>query len=188
MRVAVRLHPLPDGTATVAGATDDPDRLGAAAAALAGQPLEADCLDVDWRDGAGRLLLRFGGAAAGHQAGVAAERVAAAGLEASRRSRTTTSCGCASACTSGSSRPRTPASSRSPGAITDLPAVVRATTEAGGTLVGRAGLGLSWLTVPRRLGGRAPRRAGAARVHDPRRPGALRADAVAGAASRARSR
>ena len=24
-------------------------------------PLEADCLDVDWRDGAGRLLVRFGG-------------------------------------------------------------------------------------------------------------------------------
>src|SRR3954470_11469733 len=37
VRVAVRLHPLPDGTATAAGATDDPDRLGAAAVALAAQ-------------------------------------------------------------------------------------------------------------------------------------------------------
>ena len=69
VRVAVRLHPLPHGDRDASsGATDDPDRLGAAAVALAGQPLEADCLDADWRDGAGRLLLRFGGAAAEHQA------------------------------------------------------------------------------------------------------------------------
>ena len=33
--------------------SDDPQLLGDAARALAAQPLEADCLDVDWRDGAG---------------------------------------------------------------------------------------------------------------------------------------
>ncbi|HWT22763.1 MAG TPA: FAD-binding oxidoreductase, partial [Solirubrobacteraceae bacterium] len=35
VRVAVRLHPLPAATATAVGASDDPDRLGAAAVALA---------------------------------------------------------------------------------------------------------------------------------------------------------
>ena len=44
--VAVRLHPLPPRTATLVGATDDPDRLAAAALALARRPLEATCLDV----------------------------------------------------------------------------------------------------------------------------------------------
>ena len=69
VRVAVRLHPLPPRTATAIGASDDPDVLGAAAADLASQPLEADCLDVDWRDGAGRLLVRFGSAAADRAGG-----------------------------------------------------------------------------------------------------------------------
>ena len=60
VRVAVRLHPLPTATASAVGATDDPETLGTAARALAALPLEADCLDVGWRDGAGRLLVRFG--------------------------------------------------------------------------------------------------------------------------------
>ena len=68
VRVAVRLHPLPPRTASAAGASDDPEVLGDAAIALASHPLEADCLDLDWRDGAGRLLVRFGSAAAPDQA------------------------------------------------------------------------------------------------------------------------
>ncbi|MGH2949857.1 MAG: FAD-binding oxidoreductase, partial [Solirubrobacteraceae bacterium] len=74
-RVAVRLHPAPAATATVAGTSTDPDRLAAAAAALARLPLEADCLDVAFQDGSGRVLLRFGGAAAAQQAEAAAGRV-----------------------------------------------------------------------------------------------------------------
>ncbi len=80
VRVAVRLHPLPPGTASAAGVSDDPERLGAAARALAAQPLEADCLDVDWRDGAGRLLVRFGSAAAGDQAAATVTRMREHGL------------------------------------------------------------------------------------------------------------
>ena len=65
------------------------------------------------------------------------------------------------------------------GRVTDLPAVVRTTTEAGGTLVGRAGLGLFWLTVPADSvgairAGLAPR---ACTILDA--PDALRADAWA---------
>src|ERR687896_1772422 len=74
-RIAVRLHPAPATTATVAGTSDDPDRLAAAAGALARLPLEADCLDVAWEDGAGRVLVRFGGAAAEQQAQAARRRL-----------------------------------------------------------------------------------------------------------------
>ena len=52
-QLAVRLHPLPAATASAVGSSDDAERLGDAAIALARHPLEADCLDVDWRDGAG---------------------------------------------------------------------------------------------------------------------------------------
>ena len=81
VRVAVRLHPLPPRTATAVGASDDPDVLGAAATDLASHPLEADSLDVDWRDGAGRLLVRFGSAAADQQAAATVSRMEALGLE-----------------------------------------------------------------------------------------------------------
>jgi glycolate oxidase FAD binding subunit len=80
VRVAVRLHPLPPATATATGMSDDPERLGNAARALAAQPLEADCLDLDWRDGAGRLLVRFGSAAAGEQAAATVSRLRELGL------------------------------------------------------------------------------------------------------------
>src|SRR5262249_52930554 len=73
--VAVRLHPLPARTATISAATDDPDSLGRAAVALAGQPIEALCLDAWWRDGAGGLLVRFGGTAAVEQAARVAKLV-----------------------------------------------------------------------------------------------------------------
>jgi glycolate oxidase FAD binding subunit len=80
VRVAVRLHPLPPGTASATGVSDDPERLGAAARGLAAQPLEADCLDLDWRDGLGRLLVRFGSAAAGDQAAATVTRMRELGL------------------------------------------------------------------------------------------------------------
>jgi glycolate oxidase FAD binding subunit len=80
VRVAVRLHPLPPASASAAGTTDDPDRLGAAARALAALPLEADCLDVEWRERAGRLLVRFGSAAAGDQAATTVTRMRELGL------------------------------------------------------------------------------------------------------------
>ena len=80
VRVAVRLHPLPPGTASAVGLSDEPERLGAAARGLAAQPLEADCLDLDWRDGAGRLLVRFAGAAAGDQAAATVTRMRELGL------------------------------------------------------------------------------------------------------------
>jgi glycolate dehydrogenase FAD-binding subunit len=137
-QMSVRLHPLVLQTATASAATDDPDRLGAAAIRLAARPLEADCLDVDWRDGAGRLLLRFSGAAAAHQAGEAVAQLRAAELEEAdvvddddalwmtQRVRQRGEC-----------------ILKVSGRITDLPAVCRT----GANVVGRAGMGLFWLDL-----------------------------------------
>jgi len=139
VRIAVRLHPLPTATASAVGGCDDPDRLGAAAVALAARPLEADSLDVDWRDGAGRLLVRFGGAEAGHQAAATAALMPSLGLSA-----------CAVAEDDDALWARQREHQRGAcvlkvsGRATDLPAVCRA----GGAVVGRPALGLYWLSLP----------------------------------------
>jgi glycolate dehydrogenase FAD-binding subunit len=139
VRVAVRLHPLPPATASAVGASDDPERLGAAARALSALPLEADCLDVDWRDGAGRLLVRYGAAAAGEQAAATVARMQDGGLEdcvvvedddelwMTQRVHQRGECVL-----------------KVSGRATDLPAVCRA----GGTVVGRPAVGLYWLSLP----------------------------------------
>jgi glycolate oxidase FAD binding subunit len=61
LSVNVRLHPLAADTATVLGASDDPGILAAAALKLSGAPLELETLDVSWRSGRGGLLARFAG-------------------------------------------------------------------------------------------------------------------------------
>jgi glycolate dehydrogenase FAD-binding subunit len=141
VQVALRLHPYPDTTATVTGATDDPRKLGAAARALAALPLEADCLDVRWESGAGGVLIRFGGAAAPHQAEVSVPRAREAGLddvqtvaddELWMRQRV---------------HQRATAVLKVSGRPSDLEAVCRAADEARGRLVGRAALGLSWIAL-----------------------------------------
>ncbi len=139
VRIAVRLHPLPVTTASVAGASDDPDRLGEAAVALGRQPLEADCLDLDWRDGAGRLLVRFGSGAAGDQAAAALEKLRAAGLEDCAVVEDDDELWMAQRV-----RQRGACVLKVSGLATDLPAVCRA----GGTVVGRPALGLFWLSLP----------------------------------------
>jgi glycolate oxidase FAD binding subunit len=62
LSVNVRLHPVPDGTATAFGAGGDPERLAAAARSLARAPLELDALDIAWRSGRGGVLARCCGA------------------------------------------------------------------------------------------------------------------------------
>jgi glycolate oxidase FAD binding subunit len=135
--VAVRLHPDPPVTATAHAATDDPERLSAAALALARTPLEADCLDVAWADGSGRLLVRYGGSTAperARQTAIALEAAAVAeddaGLWDAQRAR---------------QRSREGAVLKVSGRPTDLPAVIRAAEANGATVVSRAALGLSWL-------------------------------------------
>jgi glycolate oxidase FAD binding subunit len=139
VRVAVRLHPLPTATASAVGASDDAGELGDAARALAALPLEADCLDVDWRDGAGRLLVRFGAATAADQAAAAVERMRGLALadcavvedddELWMEQRVHQRGACVL---------------KVSGRATDLAAVCRT----GAAVVGRPALGLYWLSLP----------------------------------------
>jgi glycolate oxidase FAD binding subunit len=144
--VAVRLHPYPERTATVVGSAGDPDRLAAAARELAAHPLEADSLDAAWSEGAGRVLARFGGAAAERQAEAVAPRLRDAGLEDveviadddelwMRQRLHQRAPGDGGVALKVSARPA------------DLAAACRAADGAGAALVGRAALGLLWLTL-----------------------------------------
>ena len=137
-RVALRLHPSPVHTATVTAASDDPAALAGAAARLAALPLEADSLDVSWRDGAGRLDLRFGGATARERAQAAREHV---GLDSELDEDD------AERWAELRDRQRADIVVKVSGRPTDLPTLIGA-LPAGGSLVSRAAVGLSWVSLP----------------------------------------
>jgi glycolate oxidase FAD binding subunit len=80
LSVNVRLHPTPPAWASAVGGTDDASLLAAAAIKLGGAPLELDALDVSWRGGQGQLLARVGGAEPGRRAERAAALMSEAGL------------------------------------------------------------------------------------------------------------
>jgi len=142
--IAMRLHPRPEETATAWGGSADPGVLAGAAAALARLPLEADCLDVAWHDDAGRLLVRFGGAAAERQAGAVAERLRAAGLDDVEASADDDALWVAQR---DGQRSRDGAVLKVSGRPAELPDVLAAAREANARVVGRAALGLSWVTL-----------------------------------------
>jgi glycolate oxidase FAD binding subunit len=73
--VSLRLHPVPEATASAVLVSDDPDALAAAASTLAHAPFEHLGLDVAWRSGRGAMLARFGGSSAVEQARAAAAKV-----------------------------------------------------------------------------------------------------------------
>jgi glycolate oxidase FAD binding subunit len=139
--VAVRLHPKPARTATVIASSERADALAAAAASLAASPLEAECLDVLWRQGRGSVLVRFAGSAALERArataatllldDVAVEQDDAAVWERQRWLQ----------------RSEGGAAIKIAALPSDLPAVLASAARAEGTLVSRVALGLSWLTI-----------------------------------------
>jgi glycolate oxidase FAD binding subunit len=126
--ISVRLHPLASRTATAIGRYDDPDALAAAVIALAHKPLEADCLDVAWADGEGRVLVRYSGNTAAVRAQGTFDEVVEddEDLWAAQRARQR-----GAVVLKVAARP------------TDLAAVIRAAGDA--TVVSRGALGLSWL-------------------------------------------
>ena len=137
-RVALRLHPVPADTATVTASADDPAALADAAARLAALPLEADSLDVSWRDGAGRLDVRFGGATARERA-EAARALVALDTELDEDD--------AERWAELRERQRGEIVVKVSGRASDLPHLIGA-LPAGGSLVSRAALGLSWVSLP----------------------------------------
>jgi glycolate oxidase FAD binding subunit len=143
--VSVRLHPLATETASAVGASGEPDRLAAAAHALAALPLEADALDVAWDGEGGRVLVRFGGAAAPHQASETVARMRELGLEDVAAEEADDELW---ARERGAQRSADGIVLKVSGRPTDLGAVIAAASAQGGTVVSRAALGLSWLSLP----------------------------------------
>ncbi len=144
LSISVRLHPLPAGRTTTLGASADPDTLAAAAVALAGAPLEFEALDVAWHGGRGGLLARCAGHEHTRRSLRAARHMDELGLldvdmttdddELWERQRT-------------GQRSGTGALVRIAHPPSALPGVLRAVDAAGGTLVGRAALGTSYVEL-----------------------------------------
>jgi glycolate oxidase FAD binding subunit len=144
LSISVRLHPLPDGHTTALGATSDANALGAAALALARAPLEFEALDVAWHRGRGGLLARCAGpehARRGRRAAKLLDDLALVDVDMTDHDEALWE--------------RQRAGQRSidgaviriahkPSALAD---VLRATDAAGGTLVGRAALGTSYVEL-----------------------------------------
>jgi glycolate oxidase FAD binding subunit len=133
--LSVRLHPLPPATATVVGGSDDPERLLSAVLALSRQPLEADCLDVFWEGGAGRVMVRYSGATSADRA--RATKLELEGVEVIEDDD--------ALWVAQRARQRGTIVLKVSGRSTDLPAVIRAA--GGGSVVSRGALGLSWIAV-----------------------------------------
>ena len=142
VEVVVRLHPLPAATATVVARSDRPAALARAALELASAPLELEALDIRWDPGEpGWLLARTAGVAAIERA----ERIARelgldaavepedAPLWAEQRARQRSAEGIVV---------------RVSGLPTELARTIAAAERRGGRLVGRAGLGVWWITLP----------------------------------------
>ena len=139
VEVSVRLHPVAPDTATALGESSDPDELARGAAAIAQSPLEHHGIDVAWQSGRGRVLARFAGAAPRPQAEAAEKLLRTEGLATD---------------VVDEDEPlwddqrvaqRGPLVVKVSSLPTRLPRLLRTASELGGSLVGRAALGLSWM-------------------------------------------
>jgi glycolate dehydrogenase FAD-binding subunit len=143
VEVAVRLHPRPERTATAAGGTTDSGTLAAAALELAHAPLEQLSLDFRWGGGDGALLARFGGAAARPQAEAALRLMEGAGLEGSLVEDDESIW----SLQRDGQRSAEGTIVRVSGAPSRAASLLATATRLGARVVGRAGLGLSWIAV-----------------------------------------
>jgi glycolate oxidase FAD binding subunit len=139
VEVAVRLHPRRP-TATTAFPGDDPDRLAETARALTHARHEAEAIDLAWRAGEGRVIVRYAGAEAAAQAEAAGgtpledDGAAWADQRAGQRGDLVV---------------------RVSAVQTQLADVMRAADRLGGSVVGRAALGLCWVSLPAGAGAEA---------------------------------
>jgi glycolate oxidase FAD binding subunit len=141
LQIALRLHPQRPETVTVVARTDDPDALARAASELTHASLEKECVDVRWEDGMGTAIVQLGGATAQAQAEAAAKLVGDLDVELIEKDADVWERQRAG------QRSAEQAVVRVSGLQAELARVVRATQAAGGSLVGRAALGLSWIRV-----------------------------------------
>lgn len=150
VEVAVRLHPRPARTATVVGRGSDPAALSRGAAALAHAPLEADALDVAWEGGTGAVLVRFSSADPRPRAGEAAGRLRTAGLEVEVVEDNDTGLWSRQRAGQRAGSGVVVKVSALPGNLARLLETAHALA---GAVVGRAGLGLSWIRLPQASAG-----------------------------------
>jgi glycolate oxidase FAD binding subunit len=141
LQVAVRLHPRPSDTVTAVGRSDDPDAIARAASELAHASLEKECADVRWERGQGAVLARLSGATAHAQAEAA---VRALRLDATE---IVVDDGALWQRQRDGQRSADRAVVRVSGLPSELARTIRAVEALGGSLVGRASLGISWMTV-----------------------------------------
>ena len=146
VEVSIRLHPLQPESATAIGSVDDAADLGRAAIALAREPLEHAGFDVRWKEGSGAVLVRFAGAAPRPQAESAARLLGEAGLPAEIVEDDETLWKKQRAGQRAADEDDTVV--RVSGLPTQLSGLVAAVERAGGSLVGRAPLGLYWVRLP----------------------------------------
>jgi glycolate oxidase FAD binding subunit len=143
LEVVVRLHPIPTHRVTVVGASGDAGSLQEAALEVARRPLEPEALDVTWVGDGGAVLTRLAGASAASQAEDVCAVMAAAGVDAEAHDD--------DADIWEDQRARQRARSGAVVRVSALPAelarVLRCAERLGGTVVGRAGLGLSWVAL-----------------------------------------
>jgi glycolate oxidase FAD binding subunit len=150
VEVAVRLHPVRP-TASAGGQSDHPEAVANAAIELAHSQLEAQALDIAWRGGRGGVLVRFAGAEAVPQAEAARRVLEEAGLEASLIEDDAAAWEAQRAAQRGELVVRVSALQ------TRLEDVLRETERLGGGMVGRAALGVCWVSLPAEAGAEAVR-------------------------------
>jgi glycolate oxidase FAD binding subunit len=144
LSVEVRLRPLPSLAATAFGSSDDPDLLGKAAVELAHSLRGMQAFDVAWRSGYGGLLAQFAGPEAQAQAQLAVAAITASGLgDADSR----TDDGTTWAAQRAGQRSADRAVLRVHARRSQLGTVLRLAAEAEADVVGRAALGVSYLTL-----------------------------------------
>jgi glycolate oxidase FAD binding subunit len=144
LSVSVRLHPRPDGHTTALGATSDPGALAVAAVALARAPLEFEALDVAWHQGRGGLLAQCAGPEHGRRGRRAAKLLDELGLVDVDMTEDDEALWERQRAGQRSADAAVVRIAHRPSSLAD---VVRAADAAGGTLVGRAALGASYVEL-----------------------------------------
>jgi glycolate dehydrogenase FAD-binding subunit len=150
VEVAVRLHPVRP-TASAGGQSDRPEAVANAAIALAHSQLEAQALDVAWRGGRGGVLVRFAGAEAVPQAEAARRKLEDEGLESTLIEDDAAAWEAQRVAQRGDLVVRVSALQ------TRLEDVLREAERLGGGVVGRAALGVCWVSLPAEAGAEAVR-------------------------------
>jgi glycolate oxidase FAD binding subunit len=145
LSVNVRLHPRPERTATVVGSTGDPRTLQTAAQALATAPAELEALDVSWGDGRGRLLVQVAGPHSQPRGKRLADQLRDAGL--SEVELLTDGGGELWDAQRAAQRSSTAATVRVAARASELASLLATVDGCEGSLVGRASLGHSWVTL-----------------------------------------